>query len=73
MFVSGQAADDPDALLSVIPQGEIAVRLRADQAYASGQPGWHRFEQRMTQLGVYQLRRGHHPRDAVDALRRLLD
>ncbi|WP_266183163.1 serine kinase [Dyella humicola] len=73
VFVSGQPADDPDALLSIIPQGDIAVRLRADQAYASGQPGWHRFEQRMMQLGVYELRRGHHPRDSVDALRQLLD
>jgi|GEM_PF-257789 len=72
VFVSGQPADDPDALLSVIPQDEIAAWLRADQAYASGQPGWHRFEQRMMQLGVYQLRRGHHPQDSVDALRRLL-
>ena len=73
VFVSGQPADDPDALLSVIPQDEIVARLRTDQAYASGQPSWYRFEQQMMQLGVHQLRRGRHPRDAVAALRRLLD
>jgi hypothetical protein len=73
VFVSAQPADDPDVLLSPIHQDEIAVRLRADQAYAAGQPGWHRFEQQMMQLGVHQLRRGGHPRDAVAALRRLLD
>lgn len=73
VFVSSQPADDPDVLLSVIPRDEIATRLSADQAYASGQPGWHRFEQRMMQLGVHQLRRGRHPRDSVDALRRLLE
>ena len=73
VFVSGQPADDPDALLSVMPQDEIVARLCADQAYASGQPGWHRFEQRMMQLGIHQLRRGRHPRAGVAALRRLLD
>ena len=73
VFVSGQSADDPDALLSVILRDEIAARLSADQAYAAGQPGWHRFEQRMMQLGVHQLRRGRHPRNSVDALRQLLD
>ncbi len=73
VFVSGQPADDPDTLLSAIPQGEIAARLSADQAYAAAQPGWQRFEQRMMQLGVHQLRRGRHPRDSVAALRWLLD
>ncbi|OOG56921.1 serine kinase [Rhodanobacter sp. C03] len=73
VFVSGQLAGDPDALLSPVPGDEIAARLRADQAYASGQPGWHCFEQRMMQLGVHQLRRGHHPRNSIDTLRRLLD
>ncbi|WP_254422793.1 serine kinase [Rhodanobacter sp. B05] len=72
VFVCDQPADDPDVLLSVIPQHEIADGLRADQAYASGQPGWHRFEQQMMQLGAHQLRRGHHPRDAATALSRLL-
>ncbi|GGY23034.1 hypothetical protein GCM10008098_15540 [Rhodanobacter panaciterrae] len=73
VFVSAQSADDPDVLLSVIPPDEIAARLSADQAYASGQPGWHRFEQRMMQQGVHLLRRGRHPRDSANALRQLLD
>ncbi len=73
VFVCAQPADDHDILLSAVPRDEIAARLSADQAYAAGQPGWHRFEQRMLQLGVHQLRRGRHPRNAVDALRRLLD
>jgi hypothetical protein len=73
VFVSSHTADDPDVLLSPVPSDEIAARLRANQSYASGQPGWHRFEQRLMQLGVHQLRRGRHPRDSVDALQRLLD
>ena len=72
VFVSSQPADDPDVLLSAIPADEIAARLCADQPYAATQPGWHRFGQRLMQLGVHQLRRGRHPRDAVDALRHLL-
>ncbi|GAB2545682.1 serine kinase [Rhodanobacter koreensis] len=73
VFVSSQSADDPDVLLSPVPRDEVAARLRADQSYASGQPGWHRFEQRLLEVGVHQLRRGRHPRDSVDALHRLLD
>jgi hypothetical protein len=73
VFVSSQWADDPDALLSPIPWDDIAARLRADQPYAAGQPDWQRFEQRLMQLGVHQLRRGRHPRASVDALRQLLD
>jgi hypothetical protein len=72
VFVSSQLADDPAALLTPIPAGEIAARLRADQPYASGQPGWHRFEQQLIAQGVHELRRGRHPRSSVDALRQLL-
>jgi len=72
VFVSSQLADDPAALLTPIPAREIAARLRADQPYASGQPGWHRFEQQLIAQGVHELRRGRHPRASVDALRRLL-
>jgi hypothetical protein len=73
VFVSSQPAADPDILLSPIDGDDIAARLSVDQPYASGQPGWQRFEQRLLQLGVHQLCRGRHPRDSVAALRRLLD
>lgn len=73
VFVSSLPTDDPSTLLSAVPPNEIADRLSADQAYAAGQPGWHRFEQQMMQLGVHQLRRGRHPRDSVEVLRQLLD
>lgn len=73
VFVSGQAASDPDALLSPISRDELAARLRADQPYAAGQPGWAHFEQQLLQLGVHELRRGDHPRASVEALRSLLE
>ena len=72
IFVSSQPASDPHSLLSAVPQDEIAARLAADQPYAAGQPGWQRFVQQLTQLGVYQLHRGSHPWASVDALRQLL-
>ncbi len=73
VFVSSESAQGPDVLLSPVPANEIATRMFADQSYAAGQPGWDRFVQRLTQVGVHQLRRGRHPWDSVDALRWLLD
>jgi len=73
VFVCSQSADDPGVLLSPVPGEDIAARLCADQSYAVGQPGWHRFEQKLMQLGVHQLHRGRHPRDSIAALCRLLE
>jgi hypothetical protein len=73
VFVSHQAADDPDVLLRAVPSDTVAARLAATQPYASAQPGWHCFAHGMTQLGVHELRRGRHPRACVAALRQLLD
>ncbi|WP_439653815.1 MULTISPECIES: serine kinase [unclassified Rhodanobacter] len=72
VFVSAEAADDADALLSPLRTGDVAARLRTDQPYASTQPGWDRFEQQLIRRGVHELRRGRHPRDAVAALHALL-
>jgi hypothetical protein len=72
VFVSSQLADDPAMLLAPIPADAITARLRADQPYASTQPGWSRFERQLLARGVYELRRGAHPRAAVEALRQLL-
>ena len=71
VFVSAAAAGDAEALLSPIRAG-AAARLRADQPYASTQPGWDCFEQQLIRHGVHELRRGRHPRDAVAALQALL-
>ena len=73
VFVSSQAADDPDELLIPIPKEAMAARLQADQGYAAGQPAWPHFEARVLQLRNYELRRGTHPRASAAALRGLLD
>ncbi|SFS19918.1 hypothetical protein SAMN05216570_4190 [Dyella sp. OK004] len=72
VFVSSQRADDPENLLTRIPDADVAPRLILDQTYASGQPGWREFQQRLAALGVYELRRGTHPDRSVDALQALL-
>ncbi len=72
IFVSSRMADDPETLLIQVSAKEAATRLVADQAYASGQPGWREFESALIRQGVYELRRGRHPRASVDALRGVL-
>lgn len=72
VLLSAGMADASRATLSPIPEDLVPTRLSADQPYAAGQPGWQGFVQRLRRLGVQQLVRGAHPRDSVDALRRLL-
>lgn len=71
VFVSGRQADDA-RLLRAVPADSIASRLVGDQPYASGQPGWQGFQQRMVARGAYELYRGTHPQASVDALLTLL-
>lgn len=73
VFVSSEAADDPDSLLRPLPKAGLAARLDADQSYAAGQPHWLSFRQKLEDLGVHELRRGRHPRASVAALLSLLD
>lgn len=72
IFVSGETAHDPSRLLSRVAWEEVPARLAADQPYAAGQPGWDRFVHRLSGSGVYEMRRGTHPGEAVAALRGLL-
>ncbi|HEY4145050.1 serine kinase [Pinirhizobacter sp.] len=71
VFVSSEPAAGA-RLVNRLGPDEAASRLVADQPYASGQPGWRCFEERLTRRGVHELRRGPHPRDSVDALLTLL-
>ena len=47
-------------------------RLAASQRYAANQPGWAKFMEQFAKLPAYELRRGTHPRESVEALRELL-
>ena len=72
VFASPRLADDPQVLARAIPDHQIEARLRDEQPYAASQPGWDAFVNAVRQRGAYELRRGRHPGDSVDALMRLL-
>jgi len=72
VFISAEMAGDANDMLLPLDRDEIAARLVADQPYAAGQAGWHRFVRQLADMDVHVLRRGRHPRASVDALRRLL-
>ena len=60
------------ARLVPIPRSAVLKRLAASQRYAAHQPGWSVFSERVSALPAYELRRGAHPRESVEALRELL-
>jgi hypothetical protein len=60
------------SLLAPREPRQVLRRLEALQPYAASQPGWRPFSQRLLRLPAFELRRGRHPRDGVDALRALL-
>jgi hypothetical protein len=68
VFVSDVPGDPSRGLLDPVPWEFAASVLASDQPYGAGQVGWDRFVQRLGRSGVYRLRRGAHPRDAVRAL-----
>lgn len=72
VFVTPRPADSGHALLTRLPAQQAGRMLEADQPHASRQPGWRAFKRGIMDRGVHQLRRGRHPGDAIDALRRLL-
>jgi hypothetical protein len=66
-----QPAGD-QSLLSRLRSRELLRRLRGSQPYAASQPGWETFVQRIRTVPAFELRRGRHPRETVEALRHLL-
>jgi hypothetical protein len=60
-------------LLTPIGAGGLLERLRISQPYAAGLPGWKQFSQHVRSLPGFELRRGRHPDETVEALQRLLE
>lgn len=73
VFASNHPAKACETLLNSVPVEDVGSRLRDDQPYAAHQPGWNRFEAALTRLGAYQLCRGNHPADSIDAIQHLLE
>jgi hypothetical protein len=60
-------------LLVPLPKRKLRQRLSAQQAYAARQEGWRCFGAELADVRAFELRRGSHPREAVQALHELLD
>ena len=71
VFLSAEKSHD-GPLLRPLSKSTLLARLANAQAYAASQPGWTTFARRLCDLGGFELRRGRHPLEAVDALRSLL-
>jgi hypothetical protein len=60
------------SLLTPLSKSDLLSRLKASQPYAANQPGWSAFSKHVSRLKSFELRRGRHPLEAVDALQTLL-
>jgi hypothetical protein len=71
VFISSKSAGSR-SLLTPLRRAAVAELLASDQRYAASQPGWSSFARQASALPAFELRRGHHPLQAVEALRALL-
>jgi hypothetical protein len=71
VFLSAKSAARRQ-ILRPLSRRELVASLTATQVYASKQPHWAAFCRKAARLGAFELRRGGHPLEAVEALRELL-
>jgi hypothetical protein len=66
---SATAAGQP--VLRALSRSEMLARLAAAQAYGMSQPRWKEFCSSVARIESFELRRGKHPRESVEALKLL--
>jgi len=71
VFISSRSAGNRP-LLAPLRTATLTEQLAASQPYAANQPGWSAFTKRASRLPAFELRRGRHPRQAVEVLEELL-
>jgi hypothetical protein len=59
-------------LLKPLSKSDLRANLAFEQAYGASQPQWRTFDKNISRLAAFELRRGRHPLEAVEALRSLL-
>jgi len=67
-----RAAAGNRPLVAPLGRAELLARLQASQPYAANQTGWTMFSKRIASTPAFELRRGDHPTEAVEALKDLL-
>jgi hypothetical protein len=72
IFLSARTAGRR-TLLRPLPTSKIRSALLLNQPYAAARPEWNSFVRKVESLPVFTLRRGSHPRDAVDAIETVLE
>lgn len=71
VFLSSQKAG-ARPLLNPISKSDLRAALALEQAYGASQTQWRTFHKKISRLAAFELRRGRHPLEAVEALRSLL-
>jgi hypothetical protein len=71
VFVSPKRAG-ARPLLAPMLKSQLTQQLVATQRYAANQPGWDDFIRQISRLPAFELRRGRHPLQGVEALDKLL-
>lgn len=71
VFLSAQSARNR-SLLRPLSKAALLAKLTNAQAYAANQPEWATFSKNVSRLNAFELRRGRHPLEAVEALEGLL-
>jgi hypothetical protein len=71
VFLSAQHAG-PRPLLTPLANSELVAKMASEQAYGAGQPQWQTFVKNAARLQAFELRRGRHPVEGVEALKGLL-
>ncbi len=71
VFLSPRSAGSGQ-LLKPLPKSLLLVKLAATQGYAANQPEWSTFNKNVSKLDAFELRRGRHPLEAVEALEALI-
>ena len=73
VFLSREAAAPGGQGLTPLALADWLPRFMKTQAYATQQAGWAVFEPQLRRLPACEMKRGAHPREAAQALRRLLE
>jgi hypothetical protein len=71
VFLSSRSAG-VRSLLRALPKSELLANLATTQAYGASQAQWRAFSRNVLRIDAFEMRRGHHPLEAVEALRAIL-
>jgi hypothetical protein len=71
VFLSSQKAG-AQPLLKPLSKPDLHAKLAFEQGYGASQPQWRTFDRNVSRIAAFELRRGRHPLESVDALRSLL-